>query len=150
MVYNRLHCWLAYQGVVFMKIGFSLGRCIRDIVNGEIDIDSVAFIITSTNIRDEEGLKFVVIDYGYRRGYLEGLDQEKCQEVALALWNTNRLIQPRRQGMHRHMQPENAVWVDIFPTVPSASESVKTAWDNYRFMLHMIENVDNEALEAFK
>ena len=36
-----------------MKIGFSFGRCIRDIVNGEINIDDVAFLITATRIRDE-------------------------------------------------------------------------------------------------
>jgi len=133
-----------------MKIGFSLGRCIRDIVSEEVDIDSVAFIIAATNIRDEEGLKFVVTDYMYRSEYLHMLDEEQCQEVALKLWNSGRILQPRRQGMHRHMQPENAIWVDIFPTKPSTSDAVKKAWDSYRFMLHMIENVDNEALEAFK
>lgn len=133
-----------------MKIGFSLGRCIRDIVNGEVGLDDVAFIITSTNIRDEKMLELVIADYGYRKEYLLGLDMPKCQEVAMALWNSNRMIQPRRQGMHRHMQPENAIWVDIFPTKPSASEAVKKAWDAYRFMLHMNENVETEALEAFK
>ena len=37
-----------------MKIGFSLGRCVRDIVNGEVDIDDVAFLITATNIKTPE------------------------------------------------------------------------------------------------
>jgi hypothetical protein len=70
--------------------------------------------------------------------------------VALELWNTNRILQPRREGMHRHKQPENAVWVDMFPTKTSDNENVKRAWDSYRLMLHMIENVDTEALEVFK
>jgi hypothetical protein len=52
--------------------------------------------------------------------------------------------------MHRHRQPENAVWVDMFPTVASENHSVKTAWDAYRFMIHMVENVDQEAMAAFK
>jgi hypothetical protein len=52
--------------------------------------------------------------------------------------------------MHRHKEPENAVWVDMFPTVNSDNEAVKKAWDGYRFMLHMTENVDNEAIEIFK
>jgi hypothetical protein len=38
----------------------------------------------------------------------------------------------------------------MFPTVNSDSEAVKKAWDAYRFMLHMTENVDNEAIEIFK
>jgi hypothetical protein len=133
-----------------MKIGFSLGRCVRDIVNGDVSIDDVAFIITATNIREIEQLAPVINDYLVRDDYLYGLDEDTCQRVALELWNNNKLLQPRRQGLHRHKQPENAVWVDIFPTATSKNESVKKAWDAYRFMLHMVENVDNEAIEVFK
>jgi len=133
-----------------MKIGFSLGRCIRDIVNGEVDISGVAFIIAATNIHSEEQLLQVVDSYLYRDDYLYMLDEKQCREVALELWNSNRILQPRRQGMHRHKQPENSVWVDMFPTVNSGNEAVKKAWDNYRFMLHMTENLDNEAIEIFK
>jgi hypothetical protein len=133
-----------------MKIGFSLGRCIRDIVKGEVTLDDVAFIIAATNIHEEEQLVQVVDSYLYRDDYLYMLDNAECQRVALELWNTNRILQPRRQGMHRHKQPENSVWVDMFPTVNSNSEAVKKSWDAYRFMLHMTENVDNEAIEIFK
>jgi hypothetical protein len=133
-----------------MKIGFSLGRCIRDIVNREVDLNDVAFVIAATNIHEEEQLAQVVDSYLYRDDYLYMLDEAECQRVALELWNTNRILQPRRQGMHRHKQPENSVWVDMFPTVNSDSEAVKKAWDAYRFMLHMTENVDNEAIEIFK
>ena len=38
----------------------------------------------------------------------------------------------------------------MFPTELSTNEPVKKAWDAYRFMLHMVENVDTEALETFK
>jgi hypothetical protein len=134
-----------------MKIGFSLGRCVRDIVRGDVSINDVAFIIAATNIHSEEQLKHVVEEYMYRDDeYLYGLDEAQCQEVALALWNDNKILQPRRQGMHRHKQPENAVWVDMFPTVNSNNESVKKAWDAYRFLIHMTENVDTDALETFK
>ena len=133
-----------------MKIGFSLGRCIRDIVKGEIALDDVAFIIAATNIHSDEQLAQVVDSYLYRDDYLYMLDEQLCREVALELWNSNRILQPRRQGMHRHKQPENSVWVDMFPTVNSNNETVKKAWDAYRFMLHMTENVDNEAIEIFK
>jgi len=133
-----------------MKIGFSLGRCIRDVVNGDVKLNDVAFIIASTCIRDVDHLVPVIEDYSYRSNYLSGLDQPECQRVALELWNTNRILQPRRQGLHRHMQPEGSVWVDIFPTELSTNESVKTAWNSYRLMLHMTENVDNESMEVFK
>jgi hypothetical protein len=133
-----------------MKIGFSLGRCVRDIVKGEVDINDVAFLITATSIQEETHLENVIYQYMCEPTYLEGLDYDKCKEVAFALWNSNKIIQPRRQGMHRHKQPEDSIWVDIFPTSLSGNESVKTAWEKYRFMLHMVENVDNEAIEVFK
>ena len=133
-----------------MKIGFSLGRCVRDIVSGDVGIDDVAFIITATSIHSREQIENVIYMYGSEPRYLLGLDLEKCVDVAHQLWDTNRLIQPRKQGLHRHMQPESSVWVDIFPTSSSNNDSVKKAWDAYRFMLHMVENVDTEATEVFK
>ena len=133
-----------------MKIGFSLGRCIRDIVNGDVVINDVAFIIAATRIDNEEQLEHVVDHYRTEPNYLLGLDSNRCQEVALELWDTNRILQPRRQGMHRHRQPENSIWVDMYPTAASDNKAVKTAWNNYRTMIHMVENVDEESLEVFK
>jgi hypothetical protein len=133
-----------------MKIGFSLGRCVRDIVLGKVAEDEVAFIIGATNIREVEQLDHVIEDYMLRDEYLYGLDEAECKRVALSLWSSNKLLQPRRQGLHRHKQPANSIWVDMFPTELSENSSVKSAWDNYRFMLHMVENVDNDAMETFK
>jgi hypothetical protein len=133
-----------------MKIGFSLGRCVRDIVDGKVAIDDVAFIITATCIREKEQLGPVIDDYLFRDEYLYGRDGVLSHKIAEELWDSNKLIQPRREGIHRHKQPANSVWVDMFPTVPSENDAVKTAWENYRFMLHMVENVDTTALETFK
>jgi len=133
-----------------MKIGFSFGRCVRDIVNGEVSIDDVAFIVAATSIHDRDQLDSVIANYMGRSDYLARLDQAKCQQVAIDLWDSNKILQPRRQGLQRHKQPETSVWVDLFPTELSTNESVKKAWDAYRFMLHMVENVDTEALEIFK
>jgi len=134
-----------------MKICFSLGRCVRDIVRNDVGIDDVAFIIAATCITDKEHLNGVIKNYMFRGDdYLYGLDEEKCQEVALELWESNRILQPRREGMARHRQPENAVWVDMYPTVVSKNEAVNNAWNSYRIMIHMIENVETDALEIFK
>ena len=133
-----------------MKIGFSVGRCIRDIVTGEIELADVAFIIGSTAMRDKDHMKHVIDGYMDREGYLHGMDVDECYSIAEQLWDMNKILQPRLQGIHRHMQPENAVWVDLFPTEASNNAAVKTAWNNYRTMLHMVENVDEEAMEVFK
>jgi hypothetical protein len=133
-----------------MKIGFSFGRCIRDIVNGDVELEDVAFIIAATCMHDEKHVRNVILNYLTEPSYLLGYNEKDCMEVGLALWNQNKVLQPRKQGIPRHAQPENAVWVDIFPTSHSDSEAVKTAWDQYRFMLHMVENVDTEAIDVFK
>lgn len=133
-----------------MKIGFSLGRCVRDIVNGDVNIDDVAFIIAATSIASTEQLDSVIDMYAYEPGYLLGSDIDAAKDVAQELWASARILQPRREGMGRHMQPESSIWVDMYPTATSENDAVKKAWDAYRFMLHMIENVDTDALETFK
>jgi hypothetical protein len=133
-----------------MKIGFSLGRCVRDIVTNDVSIDDVAFIIAATAIREKEQLVHVVREYLWRDGYLLGLDEDACLDVANQLWDQRKILQPRLQGLQRHMQPENAIWVDMYPTHISENDAVKKSWDAYRFMLHMTENVDNDSLEIFK
>lgn len=133
-----------------MKIGFSLGRCIRDIVEERVSIDDVALIIAATRIENKQGLDWVIEEYGVIPDYLRGCDIDKAKEIGYCLWDTGRLIQPRMQGISRHKQPEGSIWVDMFPTELSENEAVKRAWDSYRFMLHMVENVDIEAIEDFR
>jgi len=128
-----------------MKIGFSLGRCVRDIVNGLVKTDEIAWIIASTYINDTDQLENVIRRYMVERGYLLGLDETECQRVAAELFNSGRVLQPRMQGVTRTMVPEDSIWADLFPTVNSDNNNVKSAWDNYRFMLHMVEQLPEDA-----
>jgi hypothetical protein len=127
-----------------MKIGFSLGRCVRDLVNGDIQYDDVLFIISATAIHDELQLDNVILNYLYEPTYLAGLDQKACMEMARRIFNGRKLLQPRLQGISRHAAPEDALWVDLFPTFLSDKPSVQSAWDAYRFMLHMTEVVPED------
>jgi len=78
-------------------------------------------------------------------GYLLGLNEAECQQVASELFNSGRVLQPRLQHINRIMVPENSIWADLFPTVNSEKENVKAAWNNYRFMLHMAEQLPEDA-----
>jgi hypothetical protein len=130
-----------------MKVGFSLGRCVRDIIDDIVTYDDVAFIITGTALRDEDAIKACVEQYMYRNDYLAGLDQEQCTEVALRLFNEGKIFQPRLQNIRAFRIPEGAVWADLFPTNVSESDAVKKAWDAYRFMLHMTTQVHEDLKE---
>lgn len=128
-----------------MKIGFSLGRCVRDIVNGFVKIEDVAWIIASTFIESEEQLKNVIFHYTGEPTYLSGLDEDECQRVALTLYSSGRVLQPRMQGVRRIMVPEGSIWADLYPTVTSENDNVKRAWNGYRMTLHLIEQLPEDA-----
>lgn len=133
-----------------MKVGFSLGRCIRDIVNGDINYDDVAFIITGTALRDEDAIRWCIDEYMLRRDYLWGLDKESCEKVALQLYSDGKLFQPRLQNIRAFHIPEQGVWADLFPTVLAENEAAKKAWDSYRFFVHMTSVVPEDALAGIK
>lgn len=130
-----------------MKVGFSFGRCIRDIVNGIVAYEDVAFIITGTALRDEEAIKWCVDEYMLRHDYLSGLDHEQCTKIAIDLYLDGKIFQPRLQNIRAFHIPEGAVWADLFPTNVSNSDAVKKAWENYRFMLHMTTQVHEDLKE---
>ena len=130
-----------------MKVGFSLGRCIRDIVNDIVTYDDVAFIISGTALRDEDAIKACVEQYMWRNDYLSGLDQDQCTKIALRLYTEGKVFQPRLQDIRAFRIPEGAVWADLFPTNVSESDAVKKAWEAYRFMLHMTTQVHEDLKE---
>ena len=130
-----------------MKVGFSLGRCVRDIVTDIVSYDDVAFIISGTALRDEEAIKWCVDDYLNRNDYLLGLDPEQCTKIALDLYRNGKIFQPRLQNISAFRIPEGAVWADLFPTNVSESDAVKKAWEAYRFMLHMTAQVHEDLKE---
>ncbi len=130
-----------------MKVGFSFGRCVRDIVNGIVAYEDVAFIITGTALRDEEAVKWCVEEYLNRYDYLLGLDPEQCTKIALDLYKDGKIFQPRLQNIRAFRIPEGAIWADLFPTNVSDSDAVKKAWEAYRFMLHMTTQVQEDLKE---
>jgi len=123
-----------------MKVGFSLGRCIRDIVTDVVDIDDVIVIIAGTQFETQEQLVPIINEYMYRTGYLEGLDETACQGVASVLFREGKIHQPRNFGIYRSMMPEGAVWADLFPTGGHKDPMVQEAWQAYRGMLGITGN----------
>lgn len=123
-----------------MKIGFSFGRCLRDIVKGLVDYDDVFLIVSRTAISDSSYIDDMVEEYLYREDYLMGLDADQCREIALKLFLSGKLYQPRLQGHRVSLVSESALWMDLSPTImddSQKSEQVKAAWRNYQLALKM-------------
>jgi hypothetical protein len=120
-----------------MKIGFSFGRCVRDIVEGKVQITDIVCIISRTYITHENQISEIIADYSYRPEYLAGLDLQKCIEVALDIYMRGLLHQPRAVGAHAPRIAETFVWMDLMPTTISDNPIVEKAWRDYLMALKL-------------
>ena len=121
-----------------MKVGFSFGRCLRDIVTGEVDYNDVLVLITRTHMEELEHVIGVVDQYLSVRHYLGGLDAVTCHEIATNLWLDGKIHQPRMYGQSYASRPENLIWMDLFPSVTKdVNPMVQEAWENYRMTLSL-------------
>lgn len=137
-----------------MKIGFSFGRCVRDIVDGVIDINDVLLIVGRTRMPSREDCEWVINEYLHTH-YLRGRDPARCLEVGLALYDTCRIIEPRGVIGGSAMQvPNDCVWMDLFPTVvDNENEAVRVAWEQYRMLIGLssaLPEIDEEVLKNHK
>jgi hypothetical protein len=123
-----------------VKVGFSFGRCIRDIVKGLVDINDVVVIIAGTQLENERHVELCIKSYMTRRDYLEGLDYEECLSVANKLVNTGRVHQPRNSNVYRGAVNNDCVWADLFPTQLTNNDMVNEAWNSYRALLNLVES----------
>lgn len=133
-----------------MKIGFSFGKCIRDIVLGKVNIDDVLLIVARTRMADMDAVRQVISDYMLRRDYLSGLDEEACQEIGAELYMTGRVHQARLDGSNMLFAwsgsvADEGVWADIVPST-HMNEQVKEAWNHYRFLLNMTASIPEKEI----
>jgi hypothetical protein len=121
-----------------MKIGFSFGRCVRDIVQGKVHIDDVLCIIARTHMPSVDAVKAVVGSYLYEPGYLMGLDHAACEAVGVELFVSGKILEPRANGISVMKVPREYVWMDLYPTsVDSSNQGIQSAWESYRMLIEL-------------
>jgi len=124
-----------------MKIGLSYSRCVRDIVEGIVDIDNVLVIVARTDFdpRDNEQWSGIWAGYHMRQGWsapewanYPDEDEDKFRSVSIQLWEQGKLHQPRKFGAHPARLPY--YWLDTFAPEDQIRDNpvVKEAWDKYR------------------
>jgi len=140
-----------------MKIGLSYSRCVKDIVDGVVDINDVLVLITRTDFdpNDDDQWRGIWIGYGggTDNGYSQGffshsnpewagyMDESRFRSVSIELWETGKLHQPRKFGARPSRRSE--IWLE---TVLPSSEleknpTAKAAWDKFQ-MVAGLTNVD--------
>jgi hypothetical protein len=124
-----------------MKIGLSYSRCVRDIVDGVVDINDVLVIITRTDFNPNIDEEWASIWAGYH-GYSPWSNpewvnypdeaEEKFREVSKDLYNNGQMHQPRKFGAHPMRRPE--IWLEtVLPNSELENNpAAKTAWDKFQ------------------
>jgi hypothetical protein len=124
-----------------MKIGTSLGKCVKSILAGEVEEKDVLFIVANTMCPDLERLMSVMEQYYYefqgnhrRPEYdLSDYSLEDAKAVAQRLMETGKLHQPRcvATDLWGNAHKLQDTWYDLMPSPVSDSESVQEAWRHY-------------------
>ncbi len=132
-----------------MKIGLSYSRCVRDIVDGVVDIDDVLIIIARTDFdpRDDDQWSGIWNGYHSRSGWSNpewgnytDEDEDRFRSVSIELWESGRLHQPRKFGARAVRRSE--IWLETVLVDEDLENrpAVKAAWDQFQ-MLAGLTNV---------
>ena len=126
-----------------MKIGLSYSRCVRDIVDGTVDIDDVLIIISRTNFdpHDDEQLRGIWIGYHDSMGlsnpewrnYLPE-DEDRFRSVSIELLESGKLHQPRKFGAHPRRMPYYWLETALPDSERDRFPAVKLAWEQFQII----------------
>jgi hypothetical protein len=119
-----------------MKIGLSLSRCVRDIVEQRVNINNVLVLITRTDFDPTVPEQWDSIWDGYNSYNPEwhGLEHDAVYAVVMDLWNTGRIHQPRKFGAWPQRRPEFWLETVLVDEDIETRPAVKEAWDNFQVL----------------
>ncbi len=124
-----------------MKIGLSYSRCVRDIVDGTVDIEDVLVVIARTDFDPHNDEQWSSIWRGYHSrsgwGNPEWADYDNetnFRDVSKELWDTGKLHQPRQFGAHPRRLPYHWLETVVSDSDLENSPVVKDAWDRFQMV----------------
>lgn len=124
-----------------MKIGLSYSRCVRDIVEGQVDPRDVLIVISRTNFdpTDDKQWKEIWLGYTWGRGLsarewsgYDDTDESRFRDVTLALWRDGKLHQPRQFGAKPTRRSE--YWLEaVLPSEElDRNPAARDAWERFQ------------------
>jgi len=144
-----------------MKIGLSYSRCVRDIVEGTVDINDVLVIIARTDFDPRDDKQWEGIWQGYgagsdgnmMRGFFGGshpewagytdADENRFRSVSIELWESGKFHQPRKFGAYPTRRSE--YWLEaVLPSEElDRNPAAKKAWEQFQ----VVANLSNVKLD---
>ena len=121
-----------------MLIGTSLGKCVKDILDGTVKEDEVLFIVTNTMCPTLDRLIDVIKEYYYyppTRAYdMTAHSLVDATKVAQRLFESGKLHQPRCLTEVYRAHTLKDTWLEVVPTITSHNQSVVDAYGKYRML----------------
>ena len=134
-----------------MKIGLSYSRCVRDIVEGKVDLADVLVIIARTDFDPHNDDQWAGIWQGYAGGSTRGSmvrmfggsnpewadtdhTEEEFRSVSKDLWDSGKLHQPRKFGAYPRRLPYYWLETVVSEEELESSPAVKDAWDKFQMV----------------
>ena len=143
-----------------MKVGLSYSRCVRDIVEGKVDMQDVLVLITRTDFDPRKDNEWEPIWRGYCAGSIMNMNAEwrgydydnpehekLFRDVSIELWNQGKFHQPRTFGAHPRRLPY--FWLDVTLTSEDLENNpaAKVAWEKFQTIaglggINLIEHIE--------
>lgn len=135
-----------------MKIGLSYSRCVRDIVEGRVDIGDVLVIVARTDFDPHDDKQWRGIWEGYAGGSNRGSmirmfsgsnpewgaygddDEDRFRTVSCDLYDMGKLHQPRQFGAHPRRLPYYWLETIVSNEELESSPAVKDAWEQFQMV----------------
>lgn len=122
-----------------MKIGLSLSRCMRDILEERVDIADVLVIVARTDVDPYNDIHWNAIWEGYIYGGMShpewaGLEdhEQEMRKILIELYGYGKLHQPRQFGAHPPRMPY--YWLECVVPSNEMNPAQQKAWDNYKLI----------------
>ena len=122
-----------------MKIGLSYSRCVRDIVDGVVDISDVLVVVSRTDFDPNNDEQWAGIWEGYHFDNPEWYtysdeDESRFREVSVSLWQMGKLHQPRKFGARPQRMPYYWLEVGLSSHDIDSNPAVKKAWEQFQIL----------------
>jgi hypothetical protein len=128
-----------------MKLGTSYSRCLRDIVDGVVNINNVMVIVARTDFDPENDSQWSQIWEGYAGNGSVGMwshpewhnyqgREQEFRDLSIKLKKAGKLHQPRQFGAYPQRMPE--YWYDLVLTADTLADNpaAKKAFENYKLI----------------
>jgi hypothetical protein len=132
-----------------MKIGFSLGRCIADIVSGKVKERDVLCIITNTAIKPDDfnaSTQKRIMMYYKTQGYID-VDADLAAETSIRLYLAGKIHQPRLYTDKNSQTWNFPIWMNLSPDHNDSNETLKQHWDAYASVVRLLSTQTNSPFD---